>query len=280
MSRNRSRTAPQARDPLEKFAKLFPDCPRDALLASSEPWPALEGCLVILFASRSGSTFLAREIESRYRIGQIGESFNPPQLKSRAMRAGIATPALAFRHAVETVSEAGWFGVKAGAQTIRNAELTGFVDAYLPKARFITLFRRDLVAQAVSFVKAEMTGRFHSGQTEARPVDAEGYDRKRILKKAKTMLRSMQALDGWLEPRKAPKGKLFYEDFRDGDFGTVATLCDAFQLPARTERKVTDSRAVTKIGDDVNDEWCRRFRDKHDNEAADILEQFERLTRA
>lgn len=148
MHRDRSRNAKQRRDQTSALAELFPDCPRKELFRSAQPWPELDGCLIILFASRSGSTFLAREIESRYHIGEIGETFNPPQLKAHATRAGLASPAQAYRYTVQKLGEDRWFGVKAGVMATMLAERAGFVEAYMPKMRVITLFRRDLVAQA------------------------------------------------------------------------------------------------------------------------------------
>lgn len=38
-----------------------------------------KGTLAILCTSRSESTLLSREIERRYRVGEIRESLNPPQ---------------------------------------------------------------------------------------------------------------------------------------------------------------------------------------------------------
>ena len=41
------------------------------------PWPKLEGCLGVLFTSRSGSLYLASELAKRFKIGRMEESLNP-----------------------------------------------------------------------------------------------------------------------------------------------------------------------------------------------------------
>jgi LPS sulfotransferase NodH len=266
-------------DPGRHLAKLFPDCAPAELFACAEPWPELEGCLGILFTSRSGSTYLCREIESRYRIGQIGETLNPPQLRSRASKAGLASPASALRHSVRTLGEDGWFGFKTGTAALAGAEHCGFVENYLPRMKFILLFRRDIVAQAVSSAKAQFTGRFHSTQEAERQASSDDYAYDTIFKKTKTILKGMRVLQKYARLSGRPVRKIFYEDFREGDFATVAEACDAFEIPLRPQPKADDRRAVARIGDAVNADWCRRFRAECDGEATKVLEQYEALLR-
>jgi len=266
-------------DPARHLAKLFPDCPAAELLTCAEPWPDLSLCLGILFTSRSGSTYLSREIESLYKLGQIGESLNPPQLRSRALKAGLASPASALRHTVRTLSEDGWFGFKAGPAALAGAEHCGFIENYLPKMKFILLFRRDLVAQAVSSVKAQLTGQFHSTQDARRQASSADYAYEAIFRKTRTILKGMRALHAYARLSGRPWRAIFYEDFSEGDFGTVAAACDAFEMPPRTQPKADDRRAVARIGDAVNSEWCRRFRAECNGEAAEVLEQYELLLR-
>lgn len=267
------------RDAGRHLAKLFPDCPQAELFACAEPWPELEGCLGILFTPRSGSTYLSREIESRYRAGQIGESLNPPQLRARALKAGLVSPASALRHSVRALGENGWFGFKTGPAALAGAERCGFVENYLPQTKFILLFRRDIVAQAVSGAKAQVTGQFHSTQEADRPVSAGDYAYDAIFRKTKTILKGMRALRNYARQSGRPFRTIFYEDFREGDFATAIAACDAFEMPLRPQPKSDDRRAVTRIGDDVNEEWCRRYRTECAGEAAEVLEQYELLLR-
>jgi LPS sulfotransferase NodH len=264
-------------EPGRHLAKLFPDCAQAELFVSAQPWPELEGCLGILFTSRSGSTYLSREIESRYRIGQIGETLNPPQLRSRALKAGLVSPALALRHSVRTLGEGGWFGFKAGPAALAGAEHCGFVDNYLPRMKFILLFRRDIVAQAVSSAKAQLTGRFHSTQEADRQASADDYAYDTIFRKTKTILKGMRVLQKYARLSGRPVRSIFYEDFREGDFTTVAAACDAFEIPLRPQPKTDDRRAVARIGDEVNKAWCCRFRAECAGEAAEVLEQYRAL---
>ncbi len=159
-------------------------------------------------------------------------------------------------------------------------EHLGFVAAYLSRMRFVVLFRRDLVAQAVSAAKANFTGRFHSTQPEERKATEADYDRNAILKKLATMLKAMREHDARARTSGRPWRRLFYEDYAGGDFASVETVCDALGLPRRPQMETEEHRTLTKIGDDVNEAWCERFRAERDARVDRILERYHALIEA
>ncbi len=187
------------------------------------------------------------------------------------------SPASVLRHTVQTLGEDGWFGFKAGGDAIAIAERSGLVDAYLRELRFILLRRRDLVAQAVSIVKAKVTGRFHSTQTEKRPAEPSDYSRSEILRKMRIILNGVRRLDAYARGAGRPFRIAFYEDFENGDFAAIESLCDALGLPRRAEIAPEARRAVERIGDHVNAQWCERFRAEADGEARRLLKQYAKL---
>src|SRR5205814_1175295 len=164
------------------------------------------------------STFLCREHEQIYEIGELGESLNPPQLRARALRIEEEYPSSALRYTIRHLMENGWFGFKAGNQAIVIAENSGFVSEYLQKTSFIMLFRRDLIAQSVSRVKAKMTSRFHFRQPERKAIGMGDYSQSQIGQSMYAILRSLKSLDAYVRATERPWTKIFYEDFSDGDF--------------------------------------------------------------
>lgn len=114
------------------------------------PWPDIGGCLGVLFTSRSGSSYLARELAIRYDIGRMEECLNPHLV--RGIPAAKVVASFAGR----------WFSLKLGIPGIISAELLGVMDRYLQQTSFILLRRRDIIAQAVSLVKANQTAQWHS----------------------------------------------------------------------------------------------------------------------
>lgn len=208
------------------------------------PWPKIEGCLAVLFVSRAGSTYLARELECDFAIGRLRESLNPPLIRGRAAA-----------HIVESRQDP-WFSFKAGGNGVIAAELCGFFEAYLRETSFILLIRRDIVAQAVSRVKAKQTEQWHSTQP------AKGialYNAAKIAQGVKLIADGVERLRLYVERSKRPWRPLVYEDFAHGDFTSAVLACDALGVPRRGADRAIPPSPVERIGDAVNEEWGERF---------------------
>jgi LPS sulfotransferase NodH len=223
------------------------------------PWPRLEGCLAILFTSRSGSTYLARELECAYDIGRLRESLRPPRVRSHAAA-----------QIVESRQDA-WFSFKAGGHSVIAAELCGFFDAYLPQTSFILLLRRDIVSQAVSCAKAKQTGQWHSTQ---KPKRAPVYDGVRIAQSISTIVSAAERLRLYAERSERPLRLLIYEDFAQGDFSQAMAACDALGVPLRRSGAQIRSMPVERISDATNEAWGARFREEMSASARDLVERY------
>lgn len=241
--------------------------------------PSLSGCLAIICTARTGSTYLAEEVERRYRIGPIRESLSIPQLAQRAARKGLASPEAALREtvAVASASAAGWFGFKADARALLLGESLGFIDTYFPGMEFVWLLRRSLVDQAVSAAKAKLTGRWHSTQAVQRPVSASDYPHDLIAAGAASICRGVDMLSQYLAATGKTVARLYYEDFCTGDFTAVEAAIDRLGVPRRPVIEDKVRRELTKIGDDINAEWSRRFRCDASAQTVRLIERYERL---
>ncbi len=223
------------------------------------PWPELDGCLVVLFTSRSGSTFLARELEGAFDIGLMRESFNPKQIKGHA-----AADIIKKRRGA-------WFALKAGMFGVIAGELYGFFDAYLDKTVFILLVRRDIVAQAVSLEKAEQTEQWHS--TDA-PRRLAQYNSAKIAGAISRIAAGVEQLRLYAERSEQPWRTLIYEDFSGRDFTPALAACDALGAPRRDAGSGFVKQPVERIGDAVNEEWAARFRDEMDPATSERIERY------
>jgi LPS sulfotransferase NodH len=212
-------------------------------------WPDIDGILAVLFTSRSGSTYLARELESIFAIGQMGEWLNPPRIRGKT----------ADQIVVER--EGGWFSLKAGGSGVIAAELCGFFDAYMDRAVFIRLVRRDIVAQAISREKALQTAQFHSTQ---QPRCEALYDGRAIARSIRLIADGVERIALYLTRVDRPWRTLAYEDFSCGDFSPAIAACDALGAPRRIGERVGPYRPVHRIGDASNLEWAARFREEVD----------------
>lgn len=225
----------------------------------SNAWPPLQGCLVVLFTARSGSTFLTRELEFLYDIGRMGETLNPAQVKGRSV-AGI----IAHRRDK-------WFGFKAGLPGVVAGEFYGFFDVYLERTSFLRLVRRDIVGQAISFGKASQTGQWHAGN---RPKRAPSYDAGKIAKAICKISAGIEQLRRYAEICERPCRTVFYEDFAEGDFASVIGACDALGIPRRPEDVLTEHRPVERMSDETNETWRSRFLEEIDDATREVVDRY------
>ena len=226
---------------------------------SHAPWPKLEGCLGVLFTSRAGSTYLARELAKRFRIGRMKESFNPHRLE------GIASANIVRSYAN------GWFGFKLGVPGIVSAELSGTIEQYIKSTYFIMLLRKDIVAQAVSLVKANQTEQWHSIHP---PKREPYYDPVQLASSVRTIAKAVGTLRTYLDRTERPWRKLIYEDFEHGDFSTAEAICEEFRIPRLAAGQGPKFSTLHRTADEVNEAWIDRFSKDIDDETSRFIESY------
>lgn len=224
------------------------------------PWPEIDGCLGLVFTSRSGSSLLCQELASRYRIGDMGESLNPHMVQ------GIAAANIVRAHADN------WFSFKLGLPGVISAELTGVVSQYIARTHFLFLLRRDVVAQAVSLVKARQRGQWLS--THRPTGSTPSYDAGEIAAAIRIIVRALGHLRSYLELTERPWRRLVYEDFERGDYASALTACDEFGVPRRPPGELSARPALEKMSDGVNEDWMVRFREEMDSPIRDCIANY------
>jgi LPS sulfotransferase NodH len=232
---------------------------RDIGPISEEPWPEVEGCLVVLFTARSGSTFLTRELEIAFDVGKMGETLNPPKVKKRPLQKAI--PKL----------KGEWFSAKAGVPGVVSGELCGFFDRYIHKTSFIRLIRKDIVAQAVSTAKAVQTRAWHEINT---PVAEARYDGAIIADAIVKIERNVAQLRQYAHLTGRPCLPLIYEDFANGDLTPALKAGDALGAPRHKSEEGVVPRPVQRVGDATNEAWIARFTDEMDSNVRDCISRY------
>jgi len=227
--------------------------------AAETDWPTIEGCLVVLFTARSGSTFLCRELEAAFDIGRVGESLNPAKLQKR--------PATKIVRKLKS----SWFAFKAGAPALIAAEGRGFFEAYGSRTSFIRLVRRDIVAQAVSMARASQTGMWHAHRAPAR---APEYDRALIAKSLAKIARGVDQLRRYADASGRPHRLLAYEDFANGDLASAVAVGDGLGLPRRRPEDGAALRPVERMGDATNEAWIARFNEDMTGAQREVMQRY------
>lgn len=243
---------------------VFPRSQVDEIRARMEPipmvlWPRLAGCLAILFTARSGSTFLCRELESQFDLGSVRESLNPPPYIGAI--------------AMNLVKKRGgqWLGLKAGVAGVIAGELSGFFQTYIDRTSFILLRRRDVVAQAVSRVKADQTGKWHTVDEQCGEAQ---YDAVQITANIRRLVESHDLLRAYVRMVGRPWTSLLYEDFAEGVFDAPLAACDHFGAP-RLVAGAKEPRRVERVGDEVNEAWIARFKAEMPPDIREVIAAYE-----
>jgi hypothetical protein len=203
---------------------------------------------------------MCRQFETLFDIGKMGESLNPPKLKRRTAQRIVAK------------RKGPWFSFKCSASGLLCAEASGFIDTYLAKTVIVRLVRRDIVAQAVSGVRAAQTGAWHSHN---KPSQEPVYDANRIADSVRRLSFGVEQLRHYAEATGRPQAVLAYEDITTSDLAAAKAAGDFLGLPKRPWDDDSELlRPVEKVGDAINDEWKERFIKGMDVSVGNLVEDY------
>jgi LPS sulfotransferase NodH len=135
-----------------------------------------------------------------------------------------------------------------------------FDFAMLPQPiSWVHIQRRDLVAQAVSYVKAEQSGIFAVRDRAPRLSTRVHFDDDAILAAYVRVSEGAQHWGDFFERRRITPIDVTYEDL-DADYeGTISNVLTELGLPDRPVPEAVHRRQA----DDVNLDWAARFRALH-----------------
>ncbi|MEM8695926.1 MAG: Stf0 family sulfotransferase [Pseudomonadota bacterium] len=216
--------------------------------------------LAIVFASRSGSTYVSRLLSNTDWFVDFNESLNPEQLVAIRQRYDFADNRQSVQWMLDNRGTQEAFGYKFGFFGMVTAAHLGFLTETLPQTQFIRLVRRDRVAQAISLLRAKLSGRLHSIHPEGKTVSLEDYDAEKIAANVKHVARNEKWFGEILDRLGKPAPIFVYEDICADPEGFVAEICALLDLPAP---EVFEAEVDLEIlRDEISDAWAARFRDE------------------
>ena len=136
------------------------------------------------------------------------------------------------------------------------AEVGPQVVAAMGEVRFIWLRRRDLVAQAVSRHRAEVSGTWHLGFEEAEHPVEPAYDGDRIAAWVAEAAAANRAWAAWFAAQGIAPLEVQYEDLAAEPVAVAKQVLGYLGLEAARPLSVTNRR----MADQVSAEWAARFR--------------------
>jgi LPS sulfotransferase NodH len=214
---------------------------------------------------RSGTTLLAGLLAGTKLVGWAGEHFsksNEPRWAAKNYRKYI-------RRCFAETSNNRVFGAKLLPRDFERvlarlralpglAELSdrAVLEAAFPQPRFLLTSRRDVVAQAVSWVKADQTGEFYTGDGRATGA-APRFDYQEIREIVKELTEDNEKWRRWFAENGIEPFTVVYEDLVADEAGTTRAALRFLGFEPPADLKL--ARVTTKQADAVNAEWIARY---------------------
>ncbi len=217
-----------------------------------------QNAYAICMTPRSGSNFLVRCLSETGLLGHPGEYLHrnePSAMPSVVSRFGTPTLDAAMGEIMyRTRSPNGVFGIKLHIGMLLPLLVEGTFERAFTGAKFIYTTREDLVAQAISFARATITGAWLS-KNEADPAE---FSFDAIHGAVRHISHMMSQWEIFFALHGITPLRVTYEDVdRDVD-AVVARVADhlGVQLPGPTHfRKARD----TVQRDALNESWRKQF---------------------
>lgn len=242
------------------FGDVLVAAVRDELVLDKNPGRydiATDKIILLPFSARSGSTFATQLLSSHPAFGRVTDWFLPRQLEKLRLKGGRS-----HNQVVRLVLQSETciaFSSKCIRESLISAAYLGIIDQFLDQITFFGIDRRDKVAQAVSFYKAQISGHFHSSQAARRTVTPDGFDFDQIYRHCRRFHRINEEFSSLLEAFGKPKQRFWYEDFTDDPGSFLETINRALDLSEGTG--LNAEAQVQELGDAINTEWAVRFRE-------------------
>jgi LPS sulfotransferase NodH len=213
----------------------------------------------ICMMPRAGTNFLVQCLSDTGVLGRPGEYLHrnePTALPSIVTRFGPRTLDDVMAEIMgRTRSPNGMFGIKVHIGMLLPLLVEGTFDSTLARGKFIYITRDDLLMQAISFVRAQMTGVWIAKNETA---GAAHFDFARLHDTVGYLTRMMTQWETFFALNGITPLRIRYEAIdRDVD-AVVARVAQhlGVALPAPTQFR---ERRQTLQRDAVNEEWRARF---------------------
>jgi LPS sulfotransferase NodH len=139
----------------------------------------------------------------------------------------------------------------------------GLLTRTFGASRFVFVRRDDVVAQAVSWLRAEQTGTWYLGGngeiSGAVPTSrAPAYDRRRLTELIRTIDEHNAAWEAWFTSVGSTPYRVHYEQLAADPTATIRAVLGflGLRLPAGAELAARHHRQA----DDLNQQWAHRYR--------------------
>jgi len=244
------------------------------------PDPGRTDSYLICATPRTGSSLLCGLLDSAGVAGHPESWFRRQDEQAFAARWGIADPldgafdyASYLRAATAAGSTAnGVFAARvmwgtmdevtarlAPAYPGHAGSAVGLLSAAFGRTRFVYLRRGDVVAQAVSLLRAEQTGVWlETADERQEPTAQPGFDFGQVRDLVRQIEEDNAAWEAWFTAEGIRPYQVLYEDLDDDPVGIASGVLGflGLDLPAGRETTVRHKR----LADELNARWVESYR--------------------
>jgi trehalose 2-sulfotransferase len=240
---------------------------------------------IICTSPRSGSTLLCKLLAATGFAGNPDSYFHRPSISDWLADLGLTQKAsVPERELLEAIFraviakgtlDAGIFGLRLQRHSFdffteklavlypEHSNDAERFQAAFGRTLFVHLTRRDKVAQAVSYVKAQQTGLWHAApdgtELERLSLPQEpAYDANEIRIRLEEMTAHDHSWERWFGALEIDPLRITYEELSEDPVETLRVMLDHLGL----EREAADGvePRVAKLADNINQDWVACFR--------------------
>ena len=229
--------------------------------------PAAQRTIAICMLPRTGSTMLCSILEQTGSFGFPDEYLNPRGVVQMYAERYGTTGFDAYWQTLrrERATDNGTFSLKATYPDLLPLIQAQAVGRLLGPTTFIYLTRRDLLSQAVSAYKAQVSGLWHRDKA-GRPYRSQvstpaTFDEAAILKKLDEFLAMQLAWERYFALRSIEPVRMTYEDLLEDVNAAVMRIASAAGIASPGPISM-EMASTSKLADAQDEEWVARIRDK------------------
>ncbi|MDD5298550.1 MAG: Stf0 family sulfotransferase [Rhodocyclaceae bacterium] len=211
-----------------------------------------------LFATtpRSGSHYLGHLLTSTGLLGSPLEYFHPKQIENWKTRFDSEDmEEVMLRLFRRRTSSTGWFGIKAHWAQFEPISRQSRLMSLLDFRKYIRIYRKDRVAQAVSLAMAYQTNAWLSFH---KPACGPKYDFDAIRREIENIESEISKWDDFFEAEEIHPIEVNYEELAADPERVVNSILACFGLENHSRRSdfpfIPDRQST-----DLNREWKERF---------------------
>lgn len=230
----------------------------------------------MLIAGRCGSTWLGDLIFDLKIAGAPHEWFNTPGMHE-LYRNRQATSMEDYVRQIAAIHPV--FGVQIDYMRIFHLAAIIDIERTFAQFAYIDMRRKDFVAQAFSFARAQASGEWHNRQDAPEAVDGAS-----VIKQIEKILSEERKIDAWYQRNAIEPTRLVYEDLIDDIQYSVSRVFDAISIGTPPTIELPVPRQQRNFRTQESDDEISVFRQQHQTLIARIesgrtafdLSEFER----